>query len=92
VETPAPTPTPPGGSRADLNCDYKVDSYDALVVLRNVAMGIPIPGPCVSPAIEAPERGDINCNGAINAVDALVILRYVVGLPLTLLPGCPPPQ
>jgi len=92
VETPAPTPTPPGRARADLNCDYKVDSYDALVVLRNVAMDDPIPAPCVSPAIEAPERGDINCNGAINAVDALVILRYVAGLPLTLLPGCPPPQ
>lgn len=92
VETPGPTPTPPAWARADLNCDYKVDSYDALSILHSVAFGTPIREPCDSPAIDAPERGDINCNGVINAVDALVILRYVVGLPPTLLPGCSPPQ
>jgi galactose oxidase-like protein/glyoxal oxidase-like protein len=83
--TPTPTPTqPPAGSPADLDCDGKVTSIDALQLLRFTA-GLPVeqsdPCPNLGTGIGGGGlMGDVDCNGLINAADAVVILRIASGL------------
>jgi hypothetical protein len=63
-----------------VDCDYDVDSVDALGVLRHVA-GLSEP-PCIDMAYTS-------CDAAINSVDALFILRYVAHLPAGGGANCP---
>ena len=87
IPTAAPTPTPtqpPGGSPADLDCDGKVTSIDALQLLRFSA-GLPVeqnnPCPNLGTAIGGGGlMGDVDCNGSVNAADAVVILRIASGM------------
>jgi hypothetical protein len=67
----------------DADCDFDVDSLDALWVLRHVA-GIQPDAACLAAA------GDANCDAITDGLDALAILRYVAGLPVHTPPGCPP--
>ena len=63
-----------------MDCDYDVDSVDALGVLRFVAQ---LSDPdCI-------DKGYTNCDGFITSVDALFILRYVALLPTGGGDGCP---
>jgi len=57
----------------DMDCDRQVESGDALLVLRVVAL-LPIPQfPCVG-------NGDIDGDSDIDAVDALRILRLTANI------------
>ena len=81
----------PGSGNAD--CDDKINSVDALKLLRQAA-GLPVSQsePCadIGTAIGGGHmQGDVNCNGAVNSVDALLVLRYVAALPVALPPECP---
>ena len=80
--TPSPTVSPTAAATAcgDVDCDYDVDSVDALGVLRFVAQ---ISEP------ECIDKGYTNCDGFITAVDALYILRYVAAIPNGGGVGCP---
>jgi hypothetical protein len=64
---------PPQSAVGDLNCDGRVDSRDALIVLQFEAFGIPPMPSCAGSA-------DVNGDGAINSIDALFILQYTAGL------------
>lgn len=72
----------------DVDCDEKVDSLDALHLLRFVAK-VSEPAPCADAPQQVAEAFDLNCDGAVNALDALVILRFVAGMPVTSAAGCP---
>ena len=85
--TPTPTPVPPTPTSAatifgDVDCDYLVGSTDAMEVLRLVAL--------IGEQPECHASADVDCDGRVTAVDALDILLYVVSLPRTPGPGCPP--
>ncbi len=84
TDTPTPTasasPTPGPIACGDVDCDYDVDSVDALGVLRYVAQ---LSDP------ECVDKGYTNCDGFINSVDALFILRYVAQIPSGGGDGCP---
>jgi plastocyanin len=72
-----------GSGSGDTDCNFLINSVDALSVLR-VSAGLPVTAQCMS-------NGDVNCSGGLNAVDALLILRFAASLPITGLPeGCPP--
>jgi hypothetical protein len=64
----------------DVDCDYDVDSVDALWVLRYVAQ---------NGEAACMDKGYTNCDQFISAVDALYLLRYVASLPLGGGIGCP---
>jgi hypothetical protein len=68
----SPTNVPPNKLKGDANCDGRVNSIDAFIVLTFVARKDP-PPPCLKEA-------DVNSNGVINAVDALLILHIEAGL------------
>ena len=78
--SPLPSPTPGPVACGDVDCDYDVDSVDALRVLRYVAQ---LSDP------ECIDKGYTNCDGFINSVDALFILRYVAHFPAGGGDGCP---
>lgn len=78
--SPSPSPTPGPVACGDVDCDYDVDSVDALGVLRFVAQ---LSDP------ECIDKGYTNCDGFINSVDALFILRYVAQIPAGGGDGCP---
>ena len=75
---PTPTPRIPNLS-GDVNCDRKVNSRDALMILQLNA-GLKNVLPCI-------KNADTNCDGAINALDAFLILQHEVGF-LNSLPQC----
>ena len=54
-----------------MNCDRKVTSRDALMILQLNA-GLKNILPCI-------KNTDTNGDGAINALDALLVLQYEVG-------------
>ncbi len=86
--TAPPTPTPATGLSpqgpcyplGDVNVDGKVDSVDALLILRYVA-ALPITGTFNQ------QNGDVNRDGKTDSVDALLIQRYITGLDTTFT-GC----
>ena len=70
------------GVQGDVDCNARVDSVDALHVLRDVA-GLSS-AQCIATA------GNVNCDAGITSLDALDILRFVAGLPpLPAPPACP---
>lgn len=73
------------GSRplGDVDCDFDMDSVDALFLLRLVALLQPF-ALCVALA------GDANCDGARDSLDALAILRRVARLLVQQQANCPP--
>jgi len=92
---PAPTPGPQD-LWGDIDCNGKVDSVDALKVLRSVVgLEIQQQGPCHQPGsnvtVDGAPRvfGDADCDGDVDAVDALATLRWIVSLPVTQGDGCP---
>lgn len=70
-DTSSTTPTPVSG-KGDVDGNGKIDSADALTVLKNV-VGLP--------TTFILDNADTNGDGTINTLDALEILKYVVGLP-----------
>lgn len=62
----------PTGLKGDINNDGRVNSSDAVLVLRH-AVGYELPDACVI------KQGDMNGDGRINSSDAVAILRYAVG-------------
>ncbi|HSP55038.1 MAG TPA: hypothetical protein VLS25_05565, partial [Dehalococcoidia bacterium] len=64
------------------DCNGRVDSVDALRVLRHVASLPPDPA-CI-------DAGNVKCDDGLSAVDALFILRYVAHLPNNIPSGCGP--
>lgn len=72
------TPKPPSG---DVNCNGRVDSIDAALVLQSAA-GLIDQLPC-----NVGFKDDPDCNGRVNAIDAALILQYIAGL-LGRLPVC----
>jgi hypothetical protein len=64
---------PAQSSLGDLNCDGRVDSRDAAIVLQFEAFGIPPMPSCAGSA-------DVNGDGTISSIDALLILQYTAGL------------
>lgn len=80
--TPVPTPVPDEiHVRGDANCDSKVASTDALVVLQHDA-GLPADTGCMGNA-------DTNCDGRVDTLDALAILRWIIDQPLVMV-DCSP--
>lgn len=67
----------------DVNCDGRVDSIDALTVLRYRA-ALKLIDSCIHVA------GDVDCDTGIGSVDALDILRFTAVLEYTKPPGCTP--
>ncbi len=65
----------------DVNCDGRVDSIDALTVLRYRA-ALKLIDSCINVA------GDVDCDHAIGSVDALDILRFTALLGYTKPPDC----
>ena len=74
---PAATPTP-RRLMGDANCDGRVDSVDAALILQHEA-GLIHSLPC-------PDLADVNQDGRANSLDASLILQYNAGL----LYGLPP--
>ena len=58
------------------NCDSRVDSLDAALILQHGA-GLVELLPCQ-------ENGDVNEDGLINSIDATLILQFNAGLLLSL--------
>ena len=56
--------------KGDVNGDGRIDSYDALLILKS----------CVGLETINDLRGDVNNDGRIDSYDALLILKYCVGL------------
>lgn len=71
THTPTRTPTP-SAVAGDVNCDGRVDSIDAALLLQYGA-GLLTTLPCAQGA-------DVNGDGAINSIDAALVLQYVAGL------------
>lgn len=79
---PSPPPTPTAATapapaagvavRGDMDCDGRVDSRDALAVLRGLAG--------LGGARGCGRSADIDCDGRLGARDALIILRRAVRL------------
>jgi hypothetical protein len=69
--TPPPTSTP-AQARGDSNCDQRVDSIDAALILQHGA-GLLGSLPCSLGA-------DANDDGRINSLDAALVLQHVAGL------------
>ena len=67
--------------RGDVDCNGKVDSADALKILK-VVSGKGQFKKCASSA-------DMDCDGALTAGDAMRILRYVVRFPAKAVDSCP---
>ena len=67
-----PAPPPPPVTPGDVNCDGRVTSRDAQLVLQFEA-GLIRSLPCQ-------ENADVNGDGEINSVDAALILQFVAGL------------
>jgi hypothetical protein len=65
------TPTP-GRLAGDVDCNRRVDSIDAAIVLQHSA-GLLASLPCA-------DAGDVNSDGRITAIDAALILQYSAGL------------
>jgi hypothetical protein len=75
----------PCAQRGDVNCDTRVDSVDALCVLRLVA-ALPGTSACPSPMPGNPDvNNDPSDDGSTGAdsTDALCILRHIANLPAT---------
>ena len=74
--TTEPTPTPtqqPGIMTGDLNSDGKVNTADAVLVLKEAA-GI------INLTTEQLKCGDTNHDGKVNTADAVLILKYAAGM------------
>ncbi len=69
VETPAPPPTP---ARGDANCDFRVNTIDATVLLQ-FSSGL-MQLLCDVPAADA------NANGRIDPIDAQLVLQFSAGV------------
>jgi hypothetical protein len=64
--------TPSQKLKGDVNCDGKVNSRDALMILQLNA-GLKNILPCI-------KNADVNLDGRINALDAFLILQFHAGL------------
>ena len=71
--------TPSQKLKGDVNCDGKVNSRDALMVLQ-LSAGLKNILPCI-------KNADVNLDGRINALDAFLILQFHAAL----IPHLPPP-
>ena len=71
VKNPVTPPTKSDIILGDVNVDGKVDSKDAVLVLKDYAQVL-----TGSKSSIAPERGDINSDGKIDSKDAVKILKY----------------
>jgi hypothetical protein len=58
--------------KGDVNSDGKINSGDALLILR-IAVGN------ITPTAEQLKLGDIDSNNSINSLDALIVLQIVTG-------------
>ena len=63
----------PNPKRGDVNGDDRIDSGDAIVILRSAA-GLDSLAQCLL------GTGDVNCDGNLDSGDAILVLRYAVGL------------
>ena len=73
IVAPTSTPTkPPPDEKGDVNCDGKVNSRDALMMLQLNA-GLKSGLPCI-------QNADVSQDGRINSRDAALILQFHVGL------------
>ena len=73
IVAPTSTPTkPPPDEKGDVNCDGKVNSRDALMMLQLNA-GLKSGLPCI-------QNADVSQDGRINARDAALTLQFHVGL------------
>jgi Tol biopolymer transport system component len=70
--TPPPGTATPAGQRGDTNCNGRLDSVDAALILQYDA-GLAHSLPCTSNA-------DANRDGHINAIDSALVLQVVAGL------------
>jgi hypothetical protein len=68
----SPTIVPPRNIAGDVNCDGKVNSRDAMMVLQ-LNSGLKNILPCK-------KNADVNGDNRINALDALLILQFEAGL------------
>lgn len=67
-----PTPDQPLGICGDVNCDDRVNSIDALTILRSITGSDKLTD-------EEKMFADVNFDGRINTIDSLEILRYCAG-------------
>ncbi len=72
TRTPTRTPTPPAILLGDANCDGRVDSIDAALILQYSAG--------LLRALNCQQGGDVNRDGHINSIDSALILQYIAGL------------
>jgi hypothetical protein len=73
TRTPTPTRTAtPAGVRGDANCDGRVDSIDAAVMLQ---YGAGLVG-----SLACALAADVNHDGRVDSIDAALVLQYVAGL------------
>ena len=81
ADVPEEEEPPLPGPSGDVDCDFDVDSVDALFVLR-FAVSLAEPS-CIAAA-------DVDCDGDTDAVDALKIVRHVANLTVALPEACVP--
>ncbi len=70
--TPARTVTPGAPAVGDVDCDGRMNSIDAVLVLQRDADLIA--------SLPCQDAADVNADGAIDSLDATLILQYDVGL------------
>jgi len=71
-----------GGGPGDSNCDGIFNIVDALEGLRAI-LDFDQLAACVAAA-------NIKCNDPLDIIDILYLLQILIGIPVTLPPGCPP--
>ena len=65
-------PPPPPSELGDVNCDGRVNSVDAALILQYDARRIS--------SLDCPQNADMNDDGRINSVDAAIILQIEAGI------------
>ena len=94
---PIPNPTPLNLRWGDVDCNSRVDSVDALKVLRHVANLSVVrtqPCPAFGSAVlvdgsTARAWGDVDCSSRVDSTDSLILLRLLVGFVPSQTPQCP---
>jgi hypothetical protein len=72
MPTPSPTPVPPPALLGDVDCNGRLDSIDAALILQRSA-GLIEGLPCEGSA-------DASGDGRVNSIDAALVLQRVAGL------------
>lgn len=69
--SPTPSPTPTGQLFGDADCNWTLDTGDALAIIRSEAAVAGLP---------CPDRADVDCDGGVDIGDAMTLFRFWAGL------------